>query len=146
MSSDYTNEIEKDINRLQTITERFSKIGSAPSLTKVNIHEVLKHSVEYIKTRSSDKVIFDLKTRLRKYGLLWNVPLFEWVIENILKNAIDAMSGNGKIDVNITNQHQFVYIDICDTGKEFRNHHTKQFSNLGFTTKSRGWGLGTFFK
>lgn len=142
MSSDYTNEIEKDINRLQTITERFSKIGSAPSLTKVNIHEVLKHSVEYIKTRSSDKVIFDLKTPATEVWAPLNVPLFEWVIENILKNAIDAMSGNGKIDVNITNQHQFVYIDICDTGKGIPKSSYKTIFKPGFTTKSRGWGLG----
>ncbi|MFZ7144941.1 MAG: sensor histidine kinase [Bacteroidota bacterium] len=142
MSSDYTNEIEKDINRLQTITERFSKIGSAPSLTKVNIHEVLKHSVEYIQTRSSDKVIFDLKTPATEVWAPLNVPLFEWVIENILKNAIDAMSGNGKIDVNITNQHQFVYIDICDTGKGIPKSSYKTIFKPGFTTKSRGWGLG----
>jgi signal transduction histidine kinase len=142
MSSDYTNEIEKDINRLQTITERFSKIGSAPSLTKVNIHEVLKHSVEYIQTRSSDKVIFDLKTPATEVWAPLNVPLFEWVIENILKNAIDAMSGNGKIDINITNQHQFVYIDICDTGKGVPKSSYKTIFKPGFTTKSRGWGLG----
>ncbi len=142
MSSDYTNEIEKDINRLLTITERFSKIGSAPSLTKVNIHEVLKHSVEYIQTRSSDKVIFDLKTPPTEVWAPLNVPLFDWVIENILKNAIDAMSGNGKIDVNITNQHQFVYIDICDTGKGIPKSSYKTIFKPGFTTKSRGWGLG----
>ncbi len=142
MSSDYTNEIEKDINRLQTITERFSKIGSAPSLSKVNVYEVLSHSVGYIQTRSSDKVIFDLANPATEIWAPMNVPLFEWVIENILKNAIDAMSGNGKINVSITNQHQFVYIDICDTGKGIPKSSYKTIFKPGFTTKSRGWGLG----
>jgi signal transduction histidine kinase len=142
MSSDYTNEIEKDIHRLQTITERFSKIGSAPSLTKVNVYEVLSHSVAYIRTRSSDKVVFDLVVPPTEVFAPMNVPLFEWVIENILKNAIDAMSGQGRIDVKITNQHQFVYIDICDTGKGIPKSSYKTIFKPGFTTKSRGWGLG----
>ena len=142
MQSDYTNEIEKDIQRLQTITERFSKIGSAPSLTKVNMYEVLDHSVHYILTRSSDKVEFVLNQPTTEVFAPLNVPLFEWVIENILKNAIDAMSGVGKITVNITNQHQFVYIDISDTGKGVSKASYKTIFKPGYTTKNRGWGLG----
>jgi signal transduction histidine kinase len=142
MSSDYTNEIEKDINRLQTITERFSKIGSAPSLTKVDVHEVMRHSVDYIRTRSSDKLIFELVEPSTQIFAPMNVPLFEWVIENILKNAIDAMSGNGKITITFTNQQQFVYIDIADTGKGIPKSSYKTIFKPGFTTKSRGWGLG----
>ena len=142
MTSEYTNEIEKDILRLQTITERFSKIGSAPSLSKVNVYEVLSHSVGYIRTRSSDKVIFDVAVPATEIFAPMNVPLFEWVIENILKNAIDAMSGNGRIDVAFTNQHQFVYIDISDTGKGIPKSSYKTIFKPGFTTKDRGWGLG----
>jgi anti-sigma regulatory factor (Ser/Thr protein kinase) len=142
VSSEYTTEIEKDIHRLNTITERFSKIGSAPALTKVNIHEVLKRSVEYIRTRSSGKVIFEINNPpLDIYGPM-NVPLFEWVIENILKNAIDAMGGAGKICVNITDQQQFVYIDISDTGKGIPKSAHRTIFKPGYTTKSRGWGLG----
>jgi signal transduction histidine kinase len=142
MSTEYTTEIEKDINRLQTITERFSKIGSAPALKKENVYEVLCHSVEYIRTRSSDKVIFVLREPIDEVNVPINVPLFEWVIENILKNAIDAMSGNGTITLNITDQHQFVYIDIIDTGKGIPKSSYRTIFKPGYTTKSRGWGLG----
>jgi len=106
------------------------------------VYEVLSHSVGYIQTRSSDKVIFDLSNPATEIWAPMNVPLFEWVIENILKNAIDAMSGNGKITVTITNQHQFVYIDIADTGKGIPKSSYKTIFKPGFTTKSRGWGLG----
>lgn len=142
MSSDYTNEIEKDINRLQTITERFSKIGSAPSLSKVDVADVMKHSVAYIRTRSSDKLIFEIIEPSSTIFAPMNVPLFEWVIENILKNAIDAMSGLGKISIQFTNQQQFVYIDISDSGKGIPKSSYKTIFKPGFTTKSRGWGLG----
>ncbi len=142
MSSDYTNEIEKDIDRLQTITERFSKIGSAPSLSKVDVANVMRHSVDYIRTRSSDKLVFEIIEPSSTIFAPMNVPLFEWVIENILKNAIDAMSGMGKISVHFTNQQQFVYIDITDSGKGIPKSSYKTIFKPGFTTKSRGWGLG----
>jgi signal transduction histidine kinase len=142
VSSDYTTEIEKDIHRLLTITERFSKIGSAPALTKVNIAEVLKRSVEYIRTRSSGKVHFEVNHPSLDIYAPMNVPLFEWVIENILKNAIDAMGGAGKITINITDQQQFVYIDMSDTGKGISKSTYRTIFKPGYTTKSRGWGLG----
>ena len=142
MSLEYTSEIEKDVHRLQTITERFSKIGAAPALSKVNIYEVLKHSVEYIKTRSSDKAIFEIKEPAVEIFVPLNVPLFDWVIENILKNALDSMSGVGKIQVNITDQQQFVYIDICDSGKGIPKNSYRTIFKPGYTTKKRGWGLG----
>ncbi len=142
MSLEYTSEIEKDVNRLQTITERFSKIGAAPALTKVNVYEVLKHSVEYIKTRSSDKAAFEIKEPAVEIFAPLNVPLFDWVIENILKNALDAMSGVGKIQVNITDQQQYVYIDICDSGKGIPKSSYRTIFKPGYTTKKRGWGLG----
>ncbi|MFN8166303.1 MAG: ATP-binding protein [Bacteroidia bacterium] len=142
VQSDYTSEIEKDIHRLQTITERFSKIGSAPALSKVDVYEVLQHSVQYIKTRSSDKVEFILNQPSTEVFAPMNVPLFEWVIENILMNAIDAMSGVGRITISITNQHQFAYIDISDTGKGVSKSSYKTIFKPGYTTKNRGWGLG----
>ena len=143
LSSEYTGEIQKDIQRLQTITDRFSKIGSAPSLQKENVQQVLDHSINYIKTRTSDKIIFSLHNNSSAQVFApMNIPLFEWVIENILKNAIDAMTGEGKISVTITDQQQFVYIDIVDSGKGIPKGQFKTVFKPGYTTKSRGWGLG----
>ncbi len=142
ITPEYTGEIEKDIHRLQTITDRFSKIGSAPALSKVNVNEVLKHSVGYIQTRSSGKVKFEIKSPTAEIYAPMNVPLFEWVIENLLKNALDAMSGIGSILVCITDQQQFVYIDISDTGKGISKSAYRTIFKPGFTTKKRGWGLG----
>src|SRR4029079_7133461 len=92
LSSEYTGEIQKDIHRLQTITDRFSKIGSAPALQKENVYQVLNNSINYIKSRTSDKIEFTLQNNADVYAPM-NIPLFDWVIENILKNAIDAMIG-----------------------------------------------------
>ncbi len=141
-SIEYTSEIEKDIHRLQTITERFSKIGSAPALSKVNVYEVLTRSVEYIKTRSSGSVEFVIDPPSTESFAPMNVPLFEWVIENILKNALDATSGKGKISLHITDQQQFVYIDITDSGKGISKATYQTIFKPGYTTKNRGWGLG----
>ena len=136
-------EIEKDIVRLNTITERFSKIGSAPALQRESLMLVLQNSINYIKTRTSAKVIFEL-TNMQNYDVEapLNVPLFEWVLENVFKNAIDAMSGKGSIIVKITDQQQFAYIDICDTGKGIPKSKYKTVFKPGYTSKSRGWGLG----
>jgi signal transduction histidine kinase len=142
VSADYTGEIAKDLDRLNTITERFSKIGSAPALKKENVYEVMKHCMGYIQTRSSGQVNFVLEKPSLEMHAPMNVPLFEWVIENLLKNAIDAMSGAGKITVSFTDQHQFVYIDITDTGKGIPKSAYKTVFKPGYTTKSRGWGLG----
>jgi signal transduction histidine kinase len=143
LSVEYAGEIQKDIQRLQTITERFSKIGSAPALQKENLLQVMEHSVNYIKSRTSDKIIFDVKAPQNADVFApINVPLFEWVIENILKNSIDAMNGEGKIAVKITDQQQFAYIDISDTGKGISKSAFKTIFKPGYTTKSRGWGLG----
>jgi signal transduction histidine kinase len=143
LSVEYAGEIQKDIQRLQTITERFSKIGSAPALQKENLLQVMEHSVNYIRSRTSDKIIFDVKAPQNADVFApINVPLFEWVIENILKNSIDAMNGEGKIAVKITDQQQFAYIDISDTGKGISKSAFKTIFKPGYTTKSRGWGLG----
>lgn len=142
LSEEYGKEIEKDLQRLQTITDRFSKIGSAPALTKANIHQVLEHSVDYIRSRTSGKIQFNLQPLANQIFVPLNVPLFEWVIENILKNAIDAMGGSGTITVSILDQQQFIYIDISDTGKGIPKSSYKTIFKPGYTTKSRGWGLG----
>jgi len=140
---DHLEEIEKDIARLNTITERFSKIGSAPSLKKENVDDVIRNSMNYIQSRTSTRVQFILKTSTAHdiYAPM-NVPLFEWVLENIFKNAVDAMTGEGTITISITDQQQFVYIDISDTGKGIPKSRFKTVFKPGFTSKSRGWGLG----
>jgi signal transduction histidine kinase len=139
----YTIELEKDVNRLNTITERFSKIGSAPALKKENLTLVLENSISYIKSRSSSLVNFDLQNS-QSYDVEapLNVALFEWVLENLFKNAIDAMSGEGKITIKITDQQQFAYIDISDTGKGIAKSKYKTVFKPGYTSKNRGWGLG----
>lgn len=140
---EHLNEIEKDVARLQTITDRFSKIGSAPSLQKENISLVLETCINYIKTRSPSRVSFDLaSSHNHTIAAPVNVPLFEWVMENIFKNAMDAMEGPGKISVNVTDQQQYVYIDITDTGKGIPKSKYKTVFKPGYTSKSRGWGLG----
>ncbi len=136
-------EINRDVDRLNTITERFSKIGSKPSLQSENIAEVMQHALDYIKTRSSRNVEFIFENQASDKTLARiSVPLFEWVIENITKNAIDAMDGKGTIKTVISDAMQFVYIDISDTGKGIPKGKSKTVFEPGFTTKQRGWGLG----
>jgi len=136
-------EIEKDVKRLNTITERFSKIGSAPALKKENLTHVLQGAIDYIRTRSSSKVRFSLENQ-QPYDLEvpLNVPLFEWVLENLFKNAIDAMSGRGEITVRVADQQQFVYVDVEDTGKGIPRSKFRTIFKPGYTSKNRGWGLG----
>jgi signal transduction histidine kinase len=137
------NEIEKDVKRLETITERFSKIGSVPKLDNVDIMRTLNDAVNYMKLRTSKNVSFSIeKTESSDITALLNVPLFEWVIENLIRNAVDAMNGNGAIKIVVSDQTQFVYIDISDTGKGIPKSKYKTVFEPGFTTKQRGWGLG----
>ncbi len=136
-------EVEKDVKRLETITERFSKIGSAPILVKMNIVDVLNSSVDYLKTRSSDKVKYKLNFKNEdEIYIPINQALFEWVIENICKNALDAMGGIGDIELSIQDSTQIVYIDIKDSGKGIPKSKYKTVFQPGYTTKQRGWGLG----
>ncbi len=140
---DHLEEMEKDISRLNTITERFSKIGSAPSLKKENIVDVINNSMNYIRSRTSSRVSFELENgHSHALEASINAPLFEWVLENLFKNAVDAMTGEGHISVSITDQQQFLYIDISDTGKGISKSRFKTVFKPGFTSKSRGWGLG----
>ena len=136
-------EFEKDVNRLEKITERFSKIGSAPKLEKQDIVSVLINTVNYIKARSSDKIKFKLNfSENDKILIPFNASLFEWVVENLFKNAIDSMEGNGNIIINIDDRIQFLFIDIIDDGKGLSKSKYKTIFQPGYTTKHRGWGLG----
>lgn len=136
-------EMEQDVKRLERVTERFSKIGSEPVLKQENIEQVLEKSVAYLSSRVSKKVNFaiDASKAPNSYAQV-NVPLFEWVIENLCKNAIDAMNGEGSIDFTISETSKKLYIDVRDTGKGIPSSNFKTVFKPGYTTKKRGWGLG----
>lgn len=136
-------EFEKDVARLEKITERFSKIGSKPSLININLFDVISGAVNYIKSRSSKNVIFNINfSEKDKLNLPLNAVLFEWVIENLCKNAIDAMNGQGIINIDVQDNVQVVYLDISDTGRGMTKSKFKTIFKPGYTTKARGWGLG----
>jgi len=137
-----TDEIEKDVTRLSTIANRFSKIGSIPNLEKINLVAEVKKSYDYLQSRSSKQVHFDFKTDVSEIFILGNKELLGWVIENIIKNAIDAMQGKGAILITINQNKEKVSVVICDTGKGLHKKQFKQIFETGYTTKKRGWGLG----
>ncbi|MAN28704.1 MULTISPECIES: sensor histidine kinase [Mesonia] len=138
----YVEEMEKDIYRLQTITDRFSKIGSLPVLAPTDIVEETVSSYEYLKARSSKLINFSLKVPKEKILVNLNPQLFSWTVENLVKNAIDALKGKGDIDVEIIDEPKRVNILITDTGKGIAKSKYKKIFKPGFTTKKRGWGLG----
>ncbi|WP_304036243.1 sensor histidine kinase [Mesonia mobilis] len=138
----YVEEMEKDIVRLQTITDRFSKIGSLPNLEPTDIVEETKDSYEYLKARSSKLINFSLTLPDEKIQVNLNKQLFSWTIENIVKNAIDALKGKGNLDVEITQDAKWVHILITDTGKGIPKTKFKKIFKPGYTSKKRGWGLG----
>lgn len=135
-------ELEKDIGRLEKITERFSKIGSKPVLVKTDVTRVIRNSVNYLISRSSDKITYKLELPEDEILVPLNEALFEWVIENICKNSMDAMEGKGEIGISIHDNTQIIYIDISDTGKGIQKSRFKTIFKPGYTTKQRGWGLG----
>jgi len=135
-------ELEKDIKRLEKITGRFSKIGSKPLLRKENIQKIITTAINYLKSRSSDKITFKLEMPAEELNIPLNASLFEWVIENVCKNAIDAVNGAGEIELSITDHTQVIYIDITDSGKGISKTKYKTIFKPGYTTKERGWGLG----
>lgn len=140
---DMIKEMSKDVNRLRIIAERFSKIGSAPDLQLVSLNETVQNAISYISNRTSDQVKIQCHFPDKNHIFIkLNVPLFEWVIENLCKNAIDAMDGSGKIYLKITTAEKECFIDVRDTGKGIERKNYKAIFNPGFTTKSRGWGLG----
>jgi len=142
VNPEYIVEIEKDIHRLETITERFSKIGSLPKLEKANIVKETIESYDYLKARTSKLIEFEISAPDYPIYVNLNTQLFSWTIENLVKNAIDAMKGKGKINVEIVPSDTDVKINVTDTGKGLPK---KQFNSIfepGYTSKQRGWGLG----
>ncbi len=136
------SEMQQDVKRLNTITDRFSKIGSQPTLKLENVNEVLFNAVEYLKKRTSRNVTYTLEMPEEILQAHLSTPLFEWVIENLCKNAVDAMEGKGRIHVAMHDIPEGLIIDISDTGKGIPKSRFKTVFEPGFTTKSRGWGLG----
>lgn len=135
-------EMGKDVNRLQRIAERFSKIGSLPENKPDNLNEVVEHVVEYIGKRVSHKV--QITTQMPSHPLVVNIcaPLFEWVIENLCKNAIDAMEGEGRIHIQAREEEDVFSVEVSDTGKGIPKKRIHTVFKAGYTTKARGWGLG----
>lgn len=135
-------EMDKDVKRLQLIAERFSKIGSLPEPVDASMNEVLSHVVDYMDRRTSKKVEILCQVPPHEVMVKMNASLFEWVIENLCKNAVDAMEGKGRIVLTLTEEAGKVAIEVADNGKGIRKKDIKNVFTPGFTTKKRGWGLG----
>ncbi|WP_324719838.1 sensor histidine kinase [Salinimicrobium sp. HB62] len=142
VNSTYIVEIEKDVDRLKTITERFSKIGSAPTLELEDIVEKTRDSFDYLKARSSKLINFRLELPDEKILVNMNAQLYSWTIENLVRNAIDAMKGKGTLEIKLKQDSKKVHILVSDTGKGIPKSKFKRIFEPGFTTKKRGWGLG----
>jgi len=141
-NSAISTEMEKDVNRLKLISDRFGKIGSSPHLEDSDIIEQVEKMILYIKRRSTEKVSFILDRPEEKVVAKISAPLFDWVIENLLKNALDAINGKGTIRIKIKNLPSRVIIDVSDSGKGISKQNINKVFKPGFTTKKRGWGLG----
>ena len=135
-------EIEKDIKRLNLISERFSKVGSIPNLESQEINSVIEQTTSYLKKRSSEHILFEIKLPQKKVILPFNSQLISWTLENLIKNGIDAMKGKGRLSVQMIEQKSKVEIYICDSGSGIKDELLPSIFNPGFTTKERGWGLG----
>jgi signal transduction histidine kinase len=136
-------EIEKDVRRLEKITERFSKIGSNPKLKEENIIPILLNAIHYIRSRTSKKISYSLNFDTNETILVpINKALFEWVIENLVKNAIDSMNGTGEMKLQLNKKNNHLAIDVIDNGKGIPKTRHKTIFQPGYTTKKRGWGLG----
>lgn len=135
-------EMDKDVKRLQLIADRFSKIGSAPEMSKVRLVEILDHVVTYMNRRTSQKVVITSHLADESVEVMVNPQLFEWVFENLCKNAVDAMAGSGNITIGAKTDGGRVVIDVTDTGKGIERKNIPNVFRPGFTTKKRGWGLG----
>ena len=140
--NDITKELEKDIQRLTVITERFSKIGSKPKLDLININDCINETIAYLKNRLSRKIDFKLSTTKENRMVPINRALFEWVIENICKNAVDAMKGIGQINIRLEEETEYIKIYISDIGKGLNKSDFKSIFKPGYSSKKRGWGLG----
>ncbi|MDI1324152.1 MAG: ATP-binding protein [Algoriphagus sp.] len=136
-------EMDKDVVKLRMVTERFSSIGSKPVIKPENLYEVIEETINYLRPRISTKVDLSINADSKDLEAMMNKPLFEWVIENICKNAVDAMKGKGTIIINVLqDSDKYVLVDITDTGKGMDKKMFKRVFNPGFTTRQRGWGLG----
>jgi nitrogen-specific signal transduction histidine kinase len=140
--NDAANEMEKDVKRLSVIADRFSKIGSVPELTLQYLNTAIEDSLEYMRNRISGKVEIKMDFSPDEMGVKLSLPLFEWVMENLTKNAVDAMEGAGIITITTGEEKERLYIEVSDTGKGIARKNFKTVFNPGFTTKKRGWGLG----
>lgn len=141
-NDDIVPDLEKDVNRLKLVSDRFGKIGSTPQLEETNLVPLLQEMVAYMKRRASGKVTFEIKTPSNEVIALTSPTLFNWVLENLLKNALDAMDGAGKITVLLEDLATNVIIEVTDTGKGIAAANINKVFKPGFTTKKRGWGLG----
>jgi hypothetical protein len=136
-------ELEKDVNRLRLVSDRFSKIGSTPKLEELDLYRQISSMVDYIRKRAPGKILFTLNSNVKGPVIARvSAPLFDWVIENLLKNALDAMDGKGAINVQMQDQEKQVIIDVTDSGKGISKQNIANVFKPGFTTKKRGWGLG----
>jgi signal transduction histidine kinase len=136
-------ELALDVERLEKVTERFSRIGSKPSLAEENVVPIILRTIDYLKSRTSSKVKFSIEFAPDSSIVIpLNSALFEWVIENVCKNAIDSMEGSGELNIKLMESVKNAIIDITDTGKGIPKTAFKKIFNPGFTTKQRGWGLG----
>lgn len=142
VNPDYIHEIEKDIERLKIITDRFSKVGSVPTMEKTDVVKETKASFDYIQRRSSKLINFSLDIPETPLMVNLNPQLYSWTIENIVKNGIDAMKGKGDIEISITTNLKSAFIRISDTGKGIPKKDFNKIFSPGFTSKRRGWGLG----
>jgi signal transduction histidine kinase len=143
VDSEIISEMEKDVNRLNMITDRFSKIGAKPNLENQDVMESLEKFVTYFRTRAPRKVKIELRQNSSENIICpINEPLFHWVIENLCKNGIDAMEGKGKILIELSEENNHVVIDVTDTGKGIPGTKWNEVFQPGFTSKERGWGLG----
>lgn len=141
-SDELLPEMERDVARLQRVAERFSKIGSLPEPTSEDVVEVVERAVEYMKHRSPSQVAYTFNAPRRPLLVRMNAPLIEWVVENLCKNAVDAMNGAGDINISLKQGKDYIYLEISDTGKGIPKSKYKQVFEPGYTTKKRGWGLG----
>lgn len=141
-NSEGVKEIENDINRLKTISERFSKIGSVPELQDLNINETVQLNYDYLKSRISGKIKFQLLLPNQPLLIPHSRILMSWVIENIVKNAVDAMKGEGQLEISLYEKHNHTVIDIKDSGSGMTNSQLRNAFKAGYSTKKRGWGLG----
>ena len=135
-------EMNKDVKRLSTIASRFSKIGSKPQMESENLNDAVARSSSYMSSRISSRINLTVDLDSNALPAMISAPLFEWVMENLIKNAVDAMEGSGAIAVTTGKEKDYVYVEVADTGKGISRKNFKTIFNPGYTTKKRGWGLG----